>query len=243
MRRTFKMEEMTPAEFKAAVSERPVFILATGILEWHADHLPLGTDALKMRGIAERLAEEAEAILLPQNWFGVVGFDEMLGTVTFSKALVKQILAEYYENLEKLGAKLIVMLTGHYGPYQVETIREAAAEYMARSEVRIIAQPEYEGVDFSGFPCQADHADKYETSLMMAFRPELVQMDKWSAELEIPYVYEYRENAWGYRSPRGKWGFSEDFAQQASPELGERLATAIVEHLKGRIEEELARVA
>ena len=67
MRRTFKMEEMTPAEFKAAVSERPVFILATGVLEWHADHLPLGTDALKMRGIAERLAEEAEAILLPQN--------------------------------------------------------------------------------------------------------------------------------------------------------------------------------
>ena len=243
MRRTFKMEEMTPAEFRAAVSERPVFIVATGILEWHADHLPLGTDALKMRGIAERLAEEAEAILLPQNWFGVVGYDEMLGTVTFSKGLVKQILAEYYENLEKLGAKLIVMLTGHYGPYQVETIREAAAEYMARGEARIIAQPEYEGVDFSGFPCGADHADKYETSLIMALHPELVQMDKWSAELEIPHVYEYRENPWGYRSPRGKWTFSEDFSEQASPELGERLAKAIVEHLKGRIEEELARVA
>jgi len=240
MKRTYRMEEMTPAEFEAAVSERPVFILATGILEWHADHLPLGTDALKMRGIAERLAEEAGAILLPQNWFGVVGFDEMLGTITFSKGLVKQILAEYYENLEKLGAKLIVMLTGHYGPYQVETIREAAAEYMAGSEVRIIAQPEYEGVDFSGFPCQADHADKYETSLMMAFRPELVQMDKWSAELGIPHVYEYRENPWGYRSPSGKWEFSEDFSEHASPELGERLAKAIVEHLKGRIEEELA---
>jgi creatinine amidohydrolase/Fe(II)-dependent formamide hydrolase-like protein len=123
----------------------------------------------------------------------------------------------------------------------VETIREAAAEYTARSTVRIIAQPEYEGVDFSGFPCQADHADKYETSLIMAFHPELVQMDKWSAELEIPYVYEYRENVWGYRSPRGKWKFSEDFSEQASPELGEGLAKAIVEHLKGRIEEELSR--
>jgi creatinine amidohydrolase len=239
MKRKFKMEEMTPAEFWAAVSERPVFILATGILEWHADHLPLGTDALKMRGIAERLAEEAGAILLPQNWFGVVGYDEMLGTVTFSKALVKRILAEYFENLEKLGAKLIVMLTGHYGPYQVETIREAAAEYAADSEVRIIAQPEYEGVDFSGFPCQADHADKYETSLMMAFYPHLVQMDKWSAELDIPHVYEYRENPWGYRSPSGKWEFSEDFSEHASPELGERLAKGIVEHLKGRIEAEL----
>ena len=240
MSRKFKAEEMTPAEFKAAVAENPVFILATGILEWHADHLPLGTDALKMRGIAERLAAEANAILLPQNWFGVVGYDEMLGTITFSKGLVKQILTEFFENLEKMGAKLIVLLTGHYGPYQVGTIKEAAAEYMASSPVRIIAQPEYEGVDFSQFPCNADHADKYETSLMMLFYPQLVQMDKWRPQLEIPYDYEPRENAWGYRSPRGSWEFSPDFREHASPELGERLAAAIVAHLKQRIAEELA---
>jgi len=241
MARKHKMEEMTPAEFTAAVAEKPVFILATGILEWHADHLPLGTDALKMRGIAERLAQETDAILLPQNWFGVVGYDEMLGTITFSKDLVKHILGEYFENLEKLGAKLIVLLTGHYGPYQVETITEAAEEYMARSRVRIIAQPEYEGVDFGDFPCQEDHADKYETSLMMALYPELVQMDRWKSELEIPYEYEPRENAWSYRSPRGKWEFSEDFRQHASPELGERLREAIVAHLSRRIETELAQ--
>jgi len=236
----FKMEEMAPAEFKAAVSERPVFILAAGILEWHADHLPLGTDALKMRGIAERLAEATGAILLPQNWFGVVGFDQMLGTITFSKGLVKQVLAEFFENLEKLGARLILLLTGHYGPYQVETIEEAAAEYMAHSKVHIIAQPEYEGVDFSDFPCEPDHADKYETSLMMALYPHLVQMEKYKAELEIPLEYEYRENPWGYKSPRGKWRFSSDLLEHASPELGERLSRAIVDHLRKRIEEALA---
>jgi len=240
MAKNRKMEEMTPQEFGAAVSRRPVFILATGILEWHGDHLPLGTDALKMRGIAERLAQESDAILLPQNWFGVVGFDEMLGTITFSKHLVKEILAEFFENLEKLGAKLIVLLTGHYGPYQVETIAEAAAEYVERSAVRIIAQPEYEGVDFSEFPCDPDHADKYETSLMMALYPDLVQMDKYRGELEIPCEYEYRENPWGFRSPRGTWRFSDDLEAQASPELGERLLRAIVGHLQRRIESELA---
>jgi creatinine amidohydrolase len=240
MPRTFKAEEMTPAEFEAAVAENAVFVLGTGILEWHGDHLPLGTDALKMRGIAERLAPEVNAILLPQSWFGVVGFDEMLGTITFSKPLVKQILAEFFENLEKMGAKLIVLLTGHYGPYQVETITEAAQEYMAGSTVRIIAQPEYEGVDFSGFPCNPDHADKYETSLMMAFYPHLVQMDKWRPQLEIPYNYEYRDNAWGFRSPKGRWQFSDDLEKTASPELGEKLIQAIVAHLKKRIAEEMA---
>ena len=142
MSRKYKAEEMTPSEFKSAVLRRPVFILTTGILEWHADHLPLGLDALKIRGIAERLARQVNAILLPQNWFGVVGFDEMLGTVTFSKDLVKQISGEFFLNLEKMGVKLIVFLTGHYGEYQLETIREAAVEYMVASKVRISAQAE-----------------------------------------------------------------------------------------------------
>ncbi len=243
MARKFKAEEMTPAEFGAAMEEKPVVILATGILEWHGDHLPLGTDALKMRGIAERLAEEAGAILLPQNWFGVVGYDEMLGTITFSKDLVKRVLAEFFENLEKMGAKLIVLLTGHYGPYQVETITEAADEYTARSSVRIIAQPEYEGVDFSAFPCEADHGDIYETSLMMAVRPDLVQMAEYRSEVEIPYTYEYRENPWGFKSPRGTYCFSDDLPRQASPELGERLREAIVAHLSRRIDQELSQTA
>ena len=240
MPRTFKAEEMTPAEFREAVSRRPIFILATGILEWHGDHLPLGTDALKMRGIAARLAEQADAILLPQNWFGVMGFDEMTGTITFSKALVKQIATEFFENLEKMGAKLIVFLTGHYGPYQVETITEAAAEYMARSPVRIVAQPEYEGADLSGLGCHADHADMYETSLIMAFHPELVQTDRFQQEIEIPYEYSHRDNAWGFRSPQGPWRFDSDLRRTASAELGERIAARIISHLKQRIEEEFA---
>ena len=237
MARKFRAEEMTPAEFAEAMREKPVVILATGILEWHGDHLPLGTDALKMRGIAERLAERTGAILFPQNWFGVVGFDEMRGTVTFSKDLVKRILAEYFENIEKMGAKLIVLLTGHYGPYQVETITEAAQEYMAHSPVRIIAQPEYEGTDFSAFPCQPDHADKYETSLMMAVRPELVQMDKLTPVVQIPSDYPYRENAWGYHSPEGPWKWSDDLATTATPELGERVMAVLLDHLSGLIEE------
>jgi len=242
MGRKFKAEEMTPAEFKHAVSERSSFIVTTGILEWHGDHLPLGTDALKMRGIAERLAEETQAILLPQNWFGVVGFDEMVGTITFSKQLVKPTMAEFFENLEKMGAKLIVFLSGHYGPFQVETIKEAAAEYTARSQLRIIAQPEWEGVDWSEFPCEPDHADKYETSLMMAFYPDLVQMDRYRAELQIPYDYQYRDNAWDFKSPTGTWHFSADFLEHASPELGEQITRAIVNHLRNRIAEELALV-
>ncbi|MBN1342051.1 MAG: creatininase family protein [Phycisphaerae bacterium] len=235
------MEEMTPAELTAVIRRRPVFILTTGILEWHGDHLPLGLDALKMRGIAERLAERTEAILLPQNWFGVVGYDEMTGTITFSKDLVKRIASEFFENLEKMGARLIVFLTGHYGPYQVETITEAAQEYMARSSIRIIAQPEYEGVDWSQCEASPDHADKYETSLAMALFPHLVRMEHFRQEIEIPYEYAYRDNPWGFRSPQGTWRYSCDLREEASAELGEQIIGLIVDHLSMRIDDELAR--
>jgi len=134
-----RAQEMTPAEFKAAMDRCPVVILPTGILEWHGDHLPLGLDALKMYAIAERLARETGAILLPLQWFGVVGFDEMRGTITFSKDLVVRIITEFFENIEKMGARLAVLLTGHYGPFQLEAIREAAEEYRRGHDLRIIA--------------------------------------------------------------------------------------------------------
>ena len=37
-----KYEEMYPDEFLEAVEKMPVFIVPTGLLEWHGDHLPLG---------------------------------------------------------------------------------------------------------------------------------------------------------------------------------------------------------
>ncbi len=240
MTATCKAEEMTPNEFKAAIDRFPVVILATGILEWHADHLPLGLDALKMRGIAERLAERTGAILLPQQWFGVVGFEEMRGTITFSKDLVKRIAHEFFRNLEKMGAKVIVFVTGHYGPYQVGTVKEAAAEYMADHDVRIIAQPEYEGVRMPNGEEPADHAGKYETSMAMALFPELVRMDEYKTELEIPSDYPYVENPWDYHSPTGPWSFGQDLRETASAELGEQTIALILDHLAARIEEELA---
>ncbi len=239
----YRAEEMTPAEFKEAMDRFPVVILPTGILEWHADHLPLGLDALKMYGIAERLAQRTGAILLPQQWFGVVGFDEMRGTITFSKELVKRVAKEFFANIEKMGARVIVFVTGHYGPYQVGTVKEAAEDYMAGHDVRIIAQAEYEGARMPNGDEPCDHAGKYETSMALALFPGLVQMDKFKQELKVPAEYPYRENAWDYHSPTGTWRFADDLREVASAELGEQAIGLILDHLTARIEEEMGGAA
>jgi creatinine amidohydrolase len=70
-----RYEEMTPREFLEAVEKMPVFIVPTGLLEWHGDHLPLGQDALKAHGICLRVAEKlGGGIVLPPQLLGETGF-------------------------------------------------------------------------------------------------------------------------------------------------------------------------
>ena len=63
-------EKMTPKEFLESVEKMPVFIVPTGLLEWHGDHLSLGQDALKAYGICLRVARRlGEGIVLPPNYW------------------------------------------------------------------------------------------------------------------------------------------------------------------------------
>jgi creatinine amidohydrolase len=40
-------EELTPAEFRLRLSETPVAFLPLGTLEYHGEHLPLGSEAIQ----------------------------------------------------------------------------------------------------------------------------------------------------------------------------------------------------
>ena len=113
---------------------------------------------------------------------------------------------------------------------------------MAGHDVRIIAQPEYEGVTMPDGETPADHAGKYETSMALALFPELVRMDKFKQELEIPADYPYRPNPWGFHSPTGTWRFNQDLREVASAQLGEQAIGLIVERVGARIAEELRRL-
>ena len=86
MQRTYKYEEMLPEEFLAAVERMPVFLVPTGLLEWHGEHLPLGQDTLKAYGLCLETARKlGGGIVLPPNYWGRPGFSSYVGTLTFSE--------------------------------------------------------------------------------------------------------------------------------------------------------------
>jgi creatinine amidohydrolase len=234
MEKKYKYEEMMPVEFLEAVERMPVFIVPTGLLEWHGDHLPLGLDALKSHAICLKLAEKlGGGIVLPPNYYGRPGYSRYAGTLTFSDALMNLLFTELCDQLRKVGAKVITLITGHYGPCQVDFLKYFAHNYMMEHpEVTLIAKPEYEGVTINGVIPQ-DHAGKWETSMFWYLHSELTHMENYQLETPIRKIYDNPPNDW-YKEG-AIWTWNDDLTKTASKELGKRCVDAITDFLAAEI--------
>jgi len=234
----FKYEQMTPKEFLQAVDHMPVFFVPTGLLEWHGEHLPLGLDALKAYSLCLQTAEKiGGGIVLPPNYYGRPGFSSYAGTLTFSEACMDLLFTELFGQLKKVGAKVIVLLTGHYGPLQVDFIKRVSSYFEKENpDIRIIAQPEYEGVEVDG-EVPADHAGKWETSLFWHYYPELTKMDQFKITQPVRKLYASPPNDYYKEGETWEW---QDLPKVASRELGDKAAGLITDHLSQLIVNALA---
>jgi creatinine amidohydrolase len=190
-------EELTPAEFSARLEKCPVAYLPLGTLEWHSDHLPLGSDGLQSQEFFKRLATEAGGIVLPMLFIGPDGHDTIIdgheyygmdcGKV-FSKqckyeiqqltgsayrvpdSTFRLVLNDIMKQLSRAGFKIVVA-HGH-GP-STTCIACHAKEYKDKYNLTVM---NCWGNDTADLCLQCDHAGANETSIMMYVRPDLVQM-------------------------------------------------------------------
>lgn len=239
MKTKFKYEEMLPQEFLDAIQNMPVCLIPTGLLEWHDNHLPLGLDALKAHAICIRIAEKlGGGIVLPPNYYGRPGFSSYIGTLTFSEACMDLLFTELFGQLKKVGAKVIVLLTGHYGRCQVDFIKRVSQNYMTENpEITIIAQPEYEGVHIDG-QVPADHAGKWETSMFWYLYPHLTHMENFQVQTSTKKVYPDPPN--DFYKEQEEWIWKEDLTKVSTPELGERCVELITSYMADRIRQALS---
>src|SRR5687768_7980257 len=63
-------EKMTPREICDARDRAPVVYIPAGPLEWHAEHLPLGTDPLHAHFVATGAARRTGGVVLPPTFMG-----------------------------------------------------------------------------------------------------------------------------------------------------------------------------
>ena len=175
--------------------------------------------------------------MLPPHYWGRPGFSSYVGTMTFSEEALRPLFLEIFEQVEKVGGRVLVLLTGHYGACQVDFIKSVAEQYMRDHKLlRIIAQPEYEGVLVEG-EVPKDHAGKWETSMFWRMYPELTHMENFRPgavqvpQYEDPPHNEYKES--------GEWEWREDLREVATPELGAEAIDAITDHLVSLIKSEM----
>ncbi len=71
---SFNMEWGYPREAEKAKKERWPVILPVGTMEYHSAHCPYGCDTLVSMGIAQKIAEKIDAVVLPPIWYGVASY-------------------------------------------------------------------------------------------------------------------------------------------------------------------------
>ena len=169
-----KFEESRPEAMRAMLIEHPIAYVPMGALEWHGEHNPLGLDGLKAHALCEMAAARTGGVLFPPVFWGAPDTVPFPFTFKFKRSVFKNIVRGTLNDLKGMGFKMIVILTGHYPPSLINLLKKECRGFNKQGGAFAIGAPEQvfaTDIDYFG-----DHAGMWETSIMMALRPELVDV-------------------------------------------------------------------
>ena len=234
---------MRPEQIRAAIAGGWPVVLPVGVMEYHAEHLPVGVDMLVVSDALALLAVERDIVVLPEFAYAAashaVAAPEGTGTLHVDATHLVPVATAIFTALLRVGFRNLHVLVHHQTEQfatgmptdlafrlaarqaiftHLERVRgegwwgrPAAANYYAAAAVGtdpfswINAHPLLpSGADFP-----FDHAGIGETSLILAFAPETVASGRVTPD------------AW-----------YADGAASASPELGRRGVSIILDHLR-----------
>ncbi|HTE63260.1 MAG TPA: creatininase family protein [Solirubrobacteraceae bacterium] len=185
-----RLADITSARLEELRERRPVALWPMGAIEPHGPHAPLGTDTLISVGMCERAAERLDdAVVLPPLPFGVTRYGAAFaGAVGISEATLRAIVLDVAASLDAQGFRRLVIVNNHLEPEQVATLRAAAQEAGALY-LDLVRRRNAERLtdEFRRGSC---HAGRYETSLVLAAAPQLVDGDAMArlppVEVDMP---------------------------------------------------------
>lgn len=172
-------DQMTWPEVNKLDAARTIALLPIGAIEAHGPHLPLATDVIISVEMAGRAAEKLSArgltvLMLPALQYTAAAFAQSFpGTICLSRATLQATIQEIAESLRRAGLKHVCLANSHLDPENIEALRAAAGQagilFPDKTRKRWVQTLTDE---FKSGSC---HAGQYETSLVMAVRPELVR--------------------------------------------------------------------
>lgn len=166
-----------------------VAIVPVGSVEPHGPHLPLGTDAIisdeaAARAVARLADHGVRALVAPAVGYGVTAFAEgFAGAVSIAAPALTAFLRAVVEGLLATGFAHVALVNNHLEPAHDAAVRAAVADLPAhRASVACPLARRWARTLSAEFKSGACHAGQYETSLVMASAPALVD----DAARELP---------------------------------------------------------
>ncbi len=246
-----RWEELTWTELAAMDRARAPVLLPVGAVEAHGPHLPLGTDGIIAGAMVDAAARRLERhgltpLVLPRILYTAAPFASAFpGTLSVRAETVTDLIVELARSLADAGLPLLALANSHFDPAHVGALHAAAAA--VRAEGRIgVAFPDLTRRALAArlteeFRSGACHAGRYEGSIVLAARPELVREEVRSALPPNPASLSaaIRAGLRSFADAGGPQAYFGDPAAAAAAE-GEATIETLGQILEEAVREELA---
>lgn len=165
------------------IASGAIAVLAIGACEQHGAHLPLTTDTDMAHGVAARLADALDALLLPAIPYGDAWTAQSYpGTISISPRTLQAMLEDIGHDLLRQGVDGLILVNGHFGNREPMLL---AARTLVTAGLPV-CHLDYPGLErFAAQICDSRpaaphfyHADEVETAIMLAVAPQGVDMDR-----------------------------------------------------------------
>lgn len=223
-----------------------VCVWAVASSEQHSVHLPLACDTIEAEYFADYIAGELDAARFPTMPFGTsLEMTAFRGTLAIKPELLMQIVRNVVDEAERQEFSIMVLLNGHGGNYCLgPVVRDI--NRMNRS-IKIVLTNFWGFCDPSLYPDDSEgpnfHSAEWETSLMLALRPDLVREER--ADIKRPKQESYplqQEDlntfGIGHFNPKGTVGTP----SLATAEHGEKIIASTKERIIPYIRDRIARL-
>jgi creatinine amidohydrolase len=238
------LERLSQPEAARLIAASGVAVVATGSVEQHGGHLPLGTDAFAAQSIAERVAARLDTVAATTGPAGVAPYHlPWPGTLSLSAGTFQAVLVDVCGCLHGAGARRIVVVNWHEG--NSPSLRLAADQAQRRHDVSVVIA-ESHVITHTLFPSEMEftHAGSMETAAVLAYDPGLVRL----AEATTPGDRAAGEAAHALFRRPDVYPVLRDFRQiaatgwygrpeRATPERAEQIAEAVADHVVSRARE------
>lgn len=235
-------EELTSEQLTALREQGTnLVMLPIGATEQHGLHLPVGVDTLSAIAVAHGVSAQTGIPVLPALPYGCsLGHSKKwAGTISLRPETLAKLVLEITEWVYSAGFNRLLLLNGHvtnWAPLRcgLENVRHTYPDL--RIALRSIWEISPRIHQFYHQDAANFHANCAETSVMLALRPDLVQMDKAmdepdrSASCFFAYTVNHESVHGAVGSPsKGDRAFGEQILQLCIDELSTQLKKALTE--------------